>query len=284
MKSCDDVLEELTARLADLSGGAGALSPPSPEVAEHLATCETCRREAEELARLWNGLAALETAPPAEELRPRFDALLHAYQAGLEGTAPAAGASDPVRSHGRAPRWLAALLPAAGSPALRLAPVAAVALLVGLGLGALLGARRGADVDSLRAEVHSLNEMVALSLLDQPSAVERLRGVAYGGRLDRPDRPVLAALVKTATADPNVNVRLAALDALAPVASEPPVQEALIRALPHQDSPLVQIALVDLLLDTDGARARRAVTTLADDPAVLPEVRQHVRRRLGTTV
>ncbi len=292
MKSCDDVLEELTARLADPAAAAGT---PSAELDEHLATCASCRREAEELARTWRALAALEAAPPAEELRPRFEAMLGAYRAGMAGPAPGSevpGAPGRVRdgrSSRRGPRWLAALLPAggAGAPALRfagVAGVAAVALVAGLGLGTLLGARRGGDVASLRSEVRSLNQMVALSLLDQPSAVDRLRGVAYGGRLDRPTRPVVAALLATATADPNVNVRLAAIDALAPVASEPPVQAVLLRALPHQDSPMVQIALVDLLLDSGAAGARRAATRLADDPAVLPEVRQHVRQRLGSSV
>ncbi len=285
MKSCDDVMEELTARLADPSGSADG---PPPEVTEHLADCEACRREAEELTRLWTGLEALETAAPGDELRPRFDAMVHAFRAGMEGASsesPAGAAAAPATSSRRRPRWLAALLTGSGGPApvWRLVPVAA-ALLVGLGLGTLLGVRRGADVAALRSEVHSLNQRVALSLLDRPSAVDRLRGVSFGGRLQSPDRPVVTALVHTATADPNVNVRLAALDALAPVASEPPVQAALIRALPHQDSPMVQIALVDLLLDHDGARARRAVTTLAGNPAVLPEVRQHARRRLGTSV
>lgn len=282
MKSCDDVLEELTARLADPRPGAGEASgPPSPEVEEHLASCAACRREAEELGRLWQGLAALETTSPEDELRPSFDAMVHAFRAGMEGAASEASApARAAREPRRRPRWLAALLGGAGAPALRLAPVAAAALLVGLGLGALLGSRRGADVASLRAEVRSLNEMVALSLLDQPSAVDRLRGVSYGGRLGRPDRPVLAALVDTATADPNVNVRLAALDALAPVASEPPVQAALIQALPRQDSPMVQIALADLLLDTGSAAARRAVGELADDPGLLPEVRRHLRQQM----
>jgi len=287
MKSCDDVMEELTARLADPSGSAEG---PSPEVAEHLAGCATCRREAEELTHLWSGLADLETAAPGAELRPRFDAMLHAFRAGMEGAssedaAASAGESPAAARARRRPRWLAALLPGSGgpAPAWRLVPVAA-ALLVGVGLGTLAGARRGSDVAALRSEVRSLNEMVALSLLDQPSAVDRLRGVSYGGRLRSPDRPVVSALVHTATADPNVNVRLAALEALAPVASEPPVEAALIHALPHQDSPMVQIALVDLLLDHDGARARRAVEALAADPAVLPEVRQHARSRLGTSV
>ena len=172
---------------------------------------------------------------------------------------------------------------------------AAASVLVALLGGALAagwwlggGGRSGDDLDSLRAEVRSLHEMVALSLLEQPKATDRLRGVDFGARLDRPDRPVVTALVDTVARDPNVNVRLAAIDALAPVASEPSVRDALIRALPQQDAPMVQIALADLLLDNDsddqGAAARAAVRALLDQPTLRPEVRSHLVQRLGTSI
>ncbi|HLE82711.1 MAG TPA: hypothetical protein VJG13_00105 [Thermoanaerobaculia bacterium] len=267
--SCEEVLAEMTARLvAEPAAGAAA---PSPEVEEHLAACAGCRAEAEALGALWNRLALLEAAPPEAELRERFDAVLAAYQAGL------AAAEEPAA----APWWRRWVrFPAGGG--LQLA-YGLLALVLGVGLGALLvgrGAGPG-DVKALRGEVRALNDLVTLSLLEAPSASERLQGVSYGSRMARPDREVVTALVRAATEDENVNVRLAAIEALAPVASEPRVLSPLVAALPAQESPMVQVALVDLLLASDGETARRACTALLADETLNPDVRRHVRERLS---
>jgi HEAT repeat protein len=59
---------------------------------------------------------------------------------------------------------------------------------------------------------------------------------------------VIDALLSTLNHDDNVNVRLATLEALAPLAANPTVRLGLVRALPHQDSPLVQSALADVMV------------------------------------
>lgn len=288
--SCEEILTRVTARFAD--AGAGPAVELPPELEEHLAACATCRAEAEALRGLWAGLAGLEEAPPEGELRERFDAVLAAYQAGM-ASAEADGAGGAGRPRGWR-RWLHLLVPA-GRPGPQLA-YGLLVLLAGLGLGivfagggarftglggGLLGGEGRGELRALRGEVRTLNELVTLSLLEAPSATERLQGVSFGSRMERPDREVLAALVAAATQDPNVNVRLAAIEALAPVASQPRVLDPLVRALPEQQSPLVQVSLVDLLLASDGERARRAAASLAEDDAVDPDVRRHVRERLG---
>jgi hypothetical protein len=44
---------------------------------------------------------------------------------------------------------------------------------------------------------------------------------------------------------------------------------------------MVQVALVDLLLASDGETARRACTELLEDETLNPDVRRHVRARLS---
>ena len=53
------------------------------EVAAHLAECQACTAEAEEVRELWYGLGGvpLEPSDPFERRR-RFDAMLSAYEAG----------------------------------------------------------------------------------------------------------------------------------------------------------------------------------------------------------
>jgi hypothetical protein len=72
--------------------------------------------------------------------------------------------------------------------------------------------------------MRQLREMVSLSLMQQQSASDRLKGVSWTGQLDRPSGEVVAALLDALMHDPNVNVRLATIDALERFASREDVR------------------------------------------------------------
>jgi len=59
---------------------------------------------------------------------------------------------------------------------------------------------------------------------------------------------VIGALFTTLNGDPNVNVRLATLDALVKLADEPKVREGLVRCIDLQESPLMQSAIADAMV------------------------------------
>ena len=122
-----------------------------------------------------------------------------------------------------------------------------------------------------------MRQMVALSLLQQQSASERLRGVSWAYRVEPSDTEVLSALLTAVNQDPNVNVRLAAVDALHAFGSSPVTRNAIIRAIPRQTTPLVQIALLDLLVDLKEKEAAPELRKLSTDEAVNGGVRQHAR-------
>ena len=115
----------------------------------------------------------------------------------------------------------------------------------------------------MRGQVESLRQLVALSLLQEQSPSARLRGVNYSYQMTQPDREVQQALLHAVNHDTNVNVRLSAVDALAKFASNPEVRRALVDSLPVQDSPLVQIALIDLLVQLNARDAAPAMQKLA---------------------
>jgi hypothetical protein len=83
---------------------------------------------------------------------------------------------------------------------------------------------------------------------DQNSASQRMRGVNVALSYDYADNDVVNILVKTLNSDKNTNVRLAALDALSKFHQEPKVRTALINSLSKQDDPIVQIALIQLMV------------------------------------
>ena len=267
MIGCNEVMERVS---ESLLGGA----PRDETVVRHLESCPSCREEARALEGVWRRVEELPEVEPGPGVRQRFEAMLREETAREEARAASRAAIS----------WrdrLAALWDRPGFvPALG---TSMAALIVGLLAGALLASSSpDPQVQGLQAEVGALREMVALSLLEQDSAIRRLEGVRYGSEAGSPQPSLQRALVDAVDRDPNVNVRLAALDALSPVAGETPVLNHLLRSLPEQDSPLVQIAMIDLLLSADGARARRVVGQLAEDPELPEEVRLHIRARLGT--
>jgi hypothetical protein len=151
-----------------------------------------------------------------------------------------------------------------------------VGLAMGLGAGAYLERGRGErdEVARLREEVASTKEMVALSLLQQQSATERLRGVDYSQRMPSMEPQVIDALVRAVNRDTNVNVRLAAIDALSKVANDTRVRASMQQALTEQDSPMVQAALIDYLVDAHDKNAVGVIRDLVARPDVNPTVRE----------
>jgi len=122
-----------------------------------------------------------------------------------------------------------------------------------------------------------MRQLVALSLLQQQSASERLRGVSYAYRVEPSDSEVLSALLNTVNRDSNVNVRLAAVDALHPFASSAATRSAIVQALPKQTSPLVQVALIDLLVDLKERQAEPELRQLIQNSAADTGVRERAQ-------
>lgn len=100
----------------------------------------------------------------------------------------------------------------------------------------------------LTNQVGEMRRMMVVSLLGNPSATERLRAVNYTGEMEGADRQIITALLSTLNEDPNVNVRLVTLDALAKFSDQPEVRAGLVRSIVRQESPLVQVAMANLML------------------------------------
>ena len=89
--------------------------------------------------------------------------------------------------------------------------------------------------------------MIAL-LENQQSASQRLQGVNVALTINNADDEVVKALAKRMNEDPNTNVRLAAMEALSKFHTEPLVRKVLLDALSSQKDPVVQIALIQLMV------------------------------------
>ena len=269
--SCEAMQERLTARL---SGELGASE--LEELKGHLAGCAHCAAEAEIVEKLWHGLALPGEEVPSARMRARLDAML----ASEPRTAPPVPLDFTERSPQQPLTPSGRSTPRADGFGRRFLALAAM-LLVGLGLGYLAFGRRGADVAELKREVGDLHEMVALSLLERGSVSERLQGVSYGRAYSAGDDKIVSALFARLLEDPNVNVRLAALEALRPLARSGDRREELVAAVIRQDSPLVALSLIDLLLESGTAAARHDLEQLLANPKLDQTVRGYLRDRLG---
>lgn len=93
------------------------------------------------------------------------------------------------------------------------------------------------------------NKRVMMALIDNEfSPSQRMQGVSVAYEMKKPDDEIMRVLVKTLNTDPNTNVRLAALDALGKFSSEDDVRRSLIESLSTQKDPVVQIALIQLMV------------------------------------
>lgn len=265
--------EELKEKAADYL--AGELDEESlTQFRAHLADCPQCREEMEGLSMIWTKLGVLPKEQPSPALRSRFYDLLESYKRGIQKEPESRGFGRTVS------QWLAGLIPR--KPAFQMG-LALVLVAAGLGGGLLLGLRprsaARAEVAGLKGEVDEMRRIAAISLLRQASPSERLMGVSWSARIDRPGEEIIAALFETLNGDPNVNVRLAAADALYLFHDHPGVKKGLTDSLARQTSPLVQLSVINLLVEIRERRAVEALETLIRDKRLNPKVKK--RAELG---
>lgn len=235
----------------------GEIDPPRRErMNEHQAGCAACRTEIEDLCAVWSRLRVLEDERPSPALRARFYAMLEEEPRASEGV--------PRRGPAR-PFW-----PGRPIPFLAAAAAAVVLLLLGLVIG-----RWSAPVRYLPIAEATPPLAGSLAAMGPPSAGERLQTVTLARPVEPPDDTLVKALLHALDNDPNVNVRLQAAESLFLFASQATVRERLTESLGRQSSPLVQIALIDILVASREKRAAEALAGLIKDRQVRPEVREH---------
>jgi hypothetical protein len=159
---------------------------------------------------------------------------------------------------------------------------ASVTLIIGLALGYFLNpapATRN-DYQALSDQVTELREMMMLSLLEKESATERLRAVSLTQEMDGVSAKVTAALIKTLNTDENVNVRLAALEALIPYVKDSQVRAALIRSISKQESPLVQVALSELMAQIQEKSSVKELQKIIQSERTPTEVKTRIKESI----
>ncbi len=207
--------------------------------------------------QLWRDLEGLPQEAPSPRLRRRFyDELDHATR----------------RSHWR--RSVPSLFSAPGLVA------AMGCTVVGVMLGLLLrtpSAPEHAQLVQLQQQVTMLNRNLVLDRLENDSASKRLLGVMEASDLAGSDPEVTRALLERATDDRVHSVRAAAIDAIGPQLGTPSIADELMASLEQAKSPLVQLALADLVLRYGNPKHLEQLLRLSERGKLHPDVAQHVK-------
>lgn len=211
--------------------------------------------------KLWAALGDMPRGEPSDGLRRRFYSRLH--EAGTRPWTERLG------------RWLG-LRENAGW-------VTAAACLV-LGFGFALVIERPAEEDTrlaaLEQNLAQLHRELILDRLDDESASTRLKGVVDASEVVATDPQVARALLDRAAQDRSPSVRSAAIDALGSQLGSGEIGSELMGLLEAADSPIVQLALVDLVLRHGDRQQVSQLQDLADSGRLHPDIVRHVNNAL----
>jgi hypothetical protein len=265
MTMCEHDKEQYTRLLTEELSGERKV-----ELENQLAQCAECRTAFRSMQKVW-GLTeeVLQPEPPAT-LRTNFYSLLEEYK---KEEATKFSLKEKTKS------FFELLWPS--QPKFQFA-FTVLFLALGISVGLLINRNSGGNeqVADLSGQVKEMREMLMLSLLENPSASERMRAVSLVTETKSVNRKVAEALLTTLNNDENVNVRLSTLEVLSNLSNDPYVRKGLVESILHQESPLVQDALADVMVKLQDKRAVKPLQKILKDENTNEIIKTKIRESL----
>lgn len=134
------------------------------------------------------------------------------------------------------------------------------------------------EVISMKHEMVEMKNLVILSLIKQESASERIKAVSYIKEISQPDPKLIETLFNTLNTDRNVNVRLAAAQALSKYQNNKDISKGIVKSLEIQTEPLVQIMLINLAVQSGDTDAAPELTKLLQRSDLMDEVKVYAKK------
>jgi hypothetical protein len=212
-----------------------------------------CREELMDMYKTWNELDGLDTPEPSHSMDVDFYAKLAAE------SAPAKSELTVVR---RIP-WF------------RNIAVAASIFMVGALAGFYL-MNLGSDAGLMAGEVNKEDKMMLVS----NSSMTRLENISEMKEAPKLNDKIINALNQALINDPNVNVRLSAIEAMLHYADNPKVRANLIKAIPYQDSPIIQLTLAEVMIDLEEKSSKDEWEELFNSDNMEAEVKMQLQETL----
>lgn len=225
----------------------------------HVSICSACR---DRIRAIDSTLAVYTTLPLPDVSDERFEQAL------------TTAARPPTILHETGPSPTSLRTKKLGQWGMRLG----VALVL-LTLGTVVGQSWSwqSDTRHVENEAREAQSLLAIVLLQQPSAADRLRGITWAEEIGVIELNLRTALAEAVRYDTNVNVRRTAATVLGASNAGTDVAAILARALLEEDSPLVQLTLIEVLDSINSADAHLGIEQLLDGENLDPVVRRRAR-------
>ena len=245
-------------------------------VDEHLSSCEACSKEFEEIESLFLGLKDMELEEPSENVRNSFYNMINSYTLGMHNRIK-------LSLHEKALNWIDSWWPK--RPVVQFAVTMSV-LIIGLATGLKMNMKNESEkqIVQIRNDMNQMRQTVMSSLLNQSSVTERIKGLTMTGRLENVDSQFLSTLLLLLNSDTDVNVRLAAINALSKYTDNEYVRQELVKSLGLQSSPLVQISLIDLLSSIQENDSYPTLMRMIENPETNDPVKKRAKKALTRLV
>lgn len=152
---------------------------------------------------------------------------------------------------------------------------AIVLVVIGIGIGDQLNKSRQHDqeIAELKKQVEENKRLMIGMLENEQSASQRVMGANAAYDMTHADDEIVNALAKAMEEDPNTNVRLTALEALGKFYKQGHVRNRLIKGLSSQKDPVVQIALIRLLVQMKEKDVVNQLEKITRDDSVIKAVK-----------
>lgn len=209
-------------------------------IATHLESCDSCRATCEETKVLFSAFERVEDEVPSDNLRAGFYKLLEEEK--LLDTNRVVTLQQEKKEF----PWKHAFQVAASI----------IFLFGGYFLGSHTSKQSAnQEISALQKETITLRQDMMLAMIENQSPSKRIQAVNFTENFAKPDIKILEALIGRMQYDGNINVRLAAAEALSEFPESTIVKDAFIEALTIQKDPSLQIAIIQFLVKIQEKRA-----------------------------
>lgn len=213
-----------------------------------------CKQPLREAYQVWMELGQLEVPPVPDGARTRFFTMLDKFN----DEQP----SGKVRTFGISftiLKWAAVFV-------------------IGLAAGVFVSNRGGSG--NQNGSPSASNELFTSLEAGKPAS-EKLKVLQTVKSEADPEEYVYEALYMTILGDPNVNVRLSAIEAMLHFSDKPKVRMLLIKALTYQESAIVQLSLAEVIIKLQENGPDEEIRKLLESDQLDLEVKMHLKETLS---
>lgn len=224
------------------------------------------KEEIGEAFEVWKSLEFIDVHEPSGDMDARFYKMLNGAQT------EAGSINRPVKKKSNV---ISLLTPR------RLA--VAATFILGLAIGQWLDFGNTSAVQQHDADkIESNSEVSFASYEKTPSAYDRIKGINKVKEQDNPDLKIIKALNQVILNDPNVNVRLSAIETMVLFSDMPEARTYLIEAIPYQRSSIVQLELADIMIMLEESESVDEWNELLESDMIESDAKIHLQESLKT--